>query len=151
MRLSDTKHTHRHIHTQVGFFEVLFSQMSKILNYRNASCYNVANSASFFFFFLFYQHILLLPTFIMPKGPFPLLAASKCLDFCFQLKSVASAIALFPRQHLLWRNHGQCSLTEPHQARSHAHVCTSVGNTVGGHLALPLCFCPTDLSSYADR
>lgn len=150
MRISDTKHTHRHIHIQVDFFKALFSEMSKT-NSQNASSYIVANSASSFFFspFSISTHCCFQP--LSCPRPFPPLAPSKCFHFCFQSKGVASAIALLPRQHLLWRNCGQCSLTELHQARSCAHVCAPMGNTEAGHPALPLCSCPTDLSSHADR
>lgn len=86
----------------MDFSEAVFSDMSRNLNHKNASCYvNTANS-SFFFFFLFYEHTLLLPGCITPNGPFPHSSSLQCFDFCFQSKSAASAITLLvPRQQLL--------------------------------------------------
>lgn len=85
----------------MDFSEAVFSDMSRNLNHKNASCYvNTANSS--FFFFLFYEHTLLLPGCITPNGPFPHSSNLQCFDFCFQSKSAASAITLLvPRQQLL--------------------------------------------------
>lgn len=135
----------------------MFCEMSKILSYGNASCYNVANSASSFLFykFLFFpflcQHMLLLPTFVMPNGPFSTPAASKGFGFCFQSKQWLQAIALLdPRQHLLWWKCGQCSLTAASGMKPFPRVCFC-GESGGRASALLLCSCPTGLPSRADR
>lgn len=150
MRIFDIKHTHRHIHTRMDFSEAVFCEMTKILSYVNApSCCNVANSASSFFFLL-YPHTLLLPTFIMPNGPFSAPAASKCFGFCFQSQLVASAIALLiPTQHLLWWKRGQCSLTAASGMKPFPRVCC--GGFGGWASALLLGSRPTGLPSRADR
>lgn len=84
----------------MDFSEAVFSDMSRNLNHMNASCY--VNTANSFFFFLFYEHTLLLPSFIMPNGPFPHSSSLQCFDSCFQSKSAASAFTLpVPRQPLL--------------------------------------------------
>lgn len=141
---------HTQAHTQMDFSEAVFCEMRKILSYVNAtSCCNVANSASSFFFLL-YPHTLLLPTFIMPNGPFSAPAASKCFGFCFQSQLVASAIALLiPTQHLLWWKRGQCSLTAASGTKPFPRVCC--GGFGGRASALLLGSRPTGLPSRADR
>lgn len=149
MRIFGIQHTHRHIHkwTSLRPCFVKCAKSSATWMLLVVAMWQIQQVP---FFFLLYPHTLLLPTFIMPNGPFSAPAASKCFGFCFQSQLVASAIALLiPTQHLLWWKRGQCSLTAASGTKPFPRVCC--GGFGGRASALLLGSRPTGLPSRADR
>lgn len=144
-------HIQVYTHTHMDFSEAVFSDMSRNLNHKNASCYvNTANSSFFFFFFSMSTHCSFQAVSRL-MAPFPTLATSSVLIF-------ASSLSQQPRPSPSW-SLDSSSFVEPWPAflswaasdtKPFPHV-VLWGIRGGGHPALLLCSCPMNPSSRVDR